>query len=246
MGNDKGAVTPPPAGGLGGENQDKNAQADATECERNAGTFCNGVGMKVYASFFLVIAFAVALALLIPQFRQSGMLTLNNVTANTTIYMLNIPIKPLLITPLEGVSLFAVIYLFAQIVERIVEPFSDLKVFQSSHEIEQKSSEIDLREAKIKKMLEDKDKQYTDIKWQKSALDYVSKHKSKMDALRKVQLWAFSSILGVIICYSTIGLFELSGIPILHFWDALFSGMLIGGGTKSLHDLISSIEKKGK
>lgn len=191
MGNGKEnrAQPKPPAGTPDSGDQDLKLKNDCAECKGDCERFCKGVEKEVIKLFVLFILAAAAVFLIFFPFRQSGMLTFNNSTANATlINIFNSPIKPSLIKPVEGVGLFAVIYLFAQITERIVEPFSDLKYFQSSNEIKQKSSEIDLREAKIKKMLEDKDKQYFNIKIQKNALDYVSKHKSNMETLRNTQL----------------------------------------------------------
>jgi hypothetical protein len=206
------------------------------------------VGANIIISALFVLFAVWVLYSGVPSFRQSGLLTINKTIANMTsvVYPFNTQIRPSLIKPVEGIGLFAVIYLFAQLIERVVELFSEWSwVFLSSQAIEQKKMEIDLRETKIKKILEVRNNQYKDVKVQKNALDNVSKSKACMETIRKARLWAFSSLLGAILCYVFIGLFELAGIPIAHIWDALFSGILIGGGTKSLHDLITYVEKNG-
>jgi hypothetical protein len=62
---------------------------------------------------------------------------------------------------------------------------------------------------------------------------------------RAVSLWCLASGIGIVLCYVTIGLLQVVGVSFSlstlngHFWDAIISGFIVGGGTKPLHDLIN-------
>jgi hypothetical protein len=67
---------------------------------------------------------------------------------------------------------------------------------------------------------------------------------------RAISLWAYSSGLGILLCYLTIGLFQVTGIIsgtslASHLGDSIISGIIIGGGTKPLHDLINLFDTAG-
>ncbi|MGA8904440.1 MAG: hypothetical protein WB661_05460, partial [Candidatus Bathyarchaeia archaeon] len=62
-------------------------------------------------------------------------------------------------------------------------------------------------------------------------------------AQRAFTIWGFSSLLGILLAYFTFGLFQIVGITFTgglwgHAFDAILSGVIIGGGTKPLHDVI--------
>jgi hypothetical protein len=69
--------------------------------------------------------------------------------------------------------------------------------------------------------------------------------KDDKNKARAVSLWCLASGIGIILCYLTIGLLQVVGVSFAlstnggHFWDAIISGVIIGGGTKPLHDLIN-------
>ncbi len=108
-----------------------------------------------------------------------------------------------------GVNTFAIFYIMAQFVERVVEPFSEYPRFGSS-----------------------------------SSTDDNEKF------ARALSIWGFASLLGMLLCYFTIGLFQVVGVSFSdaaitgHTLDAILSGVIIGGGTKPLHDLIALLETK--
>jgi hypothetical protein len=122
-------------------------------------------------------------------------------------YLYNYTVYKTLITPpttvTTGVSIYAVLYLIAQIDERIVELFSYSEFFGARN------------------------------------------NKKR----RTVTLWFLASTIGILLCYATTGLFEIINISFSidsHLVDAILSGLVVGGGTKPLHDLISSVEKGSK
>jgi hypothetical protein len=113
-----------------------------------------------------------------------------------------------------SVSIFAIIYILAQFDERLVDPFSNTEWFGYNP------------------------KDSTDQSQQTEA-----------DTLRKqarvISLWCFASGVGIVLCYFTVGLLQVISIPAAsasnlgHLGDSILSGIVIGGGTKPLHDLIN-------
>jgi hypothetical protein len=108
------------------------------------------------------------------------------------------------ITPQMGISVFAVTYLMAQFIERIVEPFSE-------------AGQGEEKEKKKKKRPEKK--RFGDTRM----IKYLSRKKGgtdeveqtvldRMKTKRVISMWGLTSFLGILLCYVTVGLFELSGI----------------------------------
>lgn len=121
-------------------------------------------------------------------------------------------------------SIYAIFYLLAQFDERLVEPFSNTRWFGYS------SSD------------------QTDDSQKKAAPNAKPKTTPVDDATKQariVALWCFASGIGIVLCYVTVGLLQVVGVTAAgssnlgHLGDAVFSGLIIGGGTKPLHDLIN-------
>lgn len=72
--------------------------------------------------------------------------------------------------------------------------------------------------------------------------DVMSKRQAEMKALI---LFLVGSVLGGVICFvGKVNLFALCGLPLSSDTLAyLLSGICVGGGSKPLHDLISSLSK---
>jgi len=123
------------------------------------------------------------------------------------------------IPAITGVSLFAVFYLMAQFDERVVELLSNLPGFGES----QKD-----KVAKGKTL---------------------TKPEQELQHARTVAIWCFASTIGIVLCYLTIGLFQMVSVVFTeggHSVDAILSGVIVGSGTKPLHDLVGYIETKNK
>jgi len=146
----------------------------------------------------------------------------------------------------EGISVFAVSYLMAQFIERAVEPFSEIKL--------QKKSEAKL--FSDTEMIDDLREMIDSLSEKKGKLE-AEKKLEKYEAKRVIAMWGLASFLGILLCYFTVGLFEIVGVsfqPLAvasrtitgHTFDSILSGMIVGGGTKPLHDLIGYIEKEKK
>jgi len=163
--------------------------------------------------------------------------------------------------PVQGVSIFAVVYLEAQFIERIVEPFSE----QGGSKQEQsapKGSTANPPQKTSNDPLNKGVQLFGD--WQKiDKLEYQAAHpktkggpglspedSEKLNQLktqRAISLWGFSSLLGILLSYFTMGLFQLVGTTFVwglwgHAIDSIFSGVIIGGGTKPLHDVIEYLQ----
>ena len=141
-------------------------------------------------------------------------------------YLLWKYVKPEVFTPVQGVSIFAALYIFAQCIERIIEPFTS---FLGSA----------------------KDDAGTKFKKKAALQQFASAPSAKTRALvakvrrnRAVITWAIASLLAML-ASGGLGIFllrtvGLKGAPV---WvDILVTGLAIGSGTKPLHDLISNLQ----
>jgi hypothetical protein len=196
-------------------------------------------------------------------------------------------VQPLIEEPVklvQGVSIFAVAYLDAQFIERIVEPFTMLGG-DSDRSNAGKADGSDRSSGSKKSNDSTTSNESTKIRvfgnWQEiGRLEQLEqfgqtaatvrtvrtsqKEQHEQQALetqltllkneRMFSIWGFSSFLGMLLAYFTFGLFAIVGITINpigavtgHAFDAIISGVIIGGGTKPLHDVIEYLQDpKGK
>jgi hypothetical protein len=123
-----------------------------------------------------------------------------------------------------GISIFAVFYIMAQLIERIVDPFSNTHFFGVKSITEPKDGQVASGEA-----------------------DAIS----SFNNARIISLWLAASALGILLCYFTVGMLGIIGFTFSisplqgHLVDAIISGLIIGGGTKPLHDLINLFDVSG-
>jgi hypothetical protein len=126
-----------------------------------------------------------------------------------------------------GVSILAILYILAQFDERLIDPFSNTKHF--GH-LDQDGAG---HKAAGHKAAGD------------SAGDRTNSDADKYKQARIASMWCLASDVGVILCYLTVGLLQVTGIlstpssNLGHLGDAILSGITIGAGTKPLHDLIN-------
>lgn len=137
--------------------------------------------------------------------------------------------------PAEGIGVFALVYVLAQAVERLVEFVLTL---------------LDRVAVKADKELATttKAKAITALSAQPADTAAASTEKTKArSAESDTQALAFGLAIGIafIACgYFEVGLLGLIGVANLEGWaDRLVSGLIIAGGSKPLHDLISKIQK---
>jgi hypothetical protein len=184
----------------------------------------------------------------------------------------------------DTISLFAVFFILAQAIERIVELISEseylilfkIPMFFLSHHrskgeeyrskgekqnfLEEKKK-IDEYDRKIKdwqkivdnsidklidKITSDINLQNTIKKYQQDIVD-AENQKNKKEMERIVGLWFWASVLGLALCLVlNIGFLKTIGMPIPPGFDTLdyvVSAIVVGSGTKPLHDIIGYIEK---
>lgn len=171
-------------------------------------------------------------------------------------------IKDIIINPMEGISIFAIFYFIAQFSERVTEPFSNIIFENSPIKIEKNKRKITAFEMKINEAL--KINPDADVQEWEEKIEKLSKENSDESNKRIVMLWFVASFIGVVFTAVTFGLFKIVGAacnsciqpnswyPLSwnsfffnpHVLDSFISGMIIGGGTKPLHDIISYIEKQ--
>lgn len=147
-------------------------------------------------------------------------------------------------TVVQGVTIFAVVYFITQLIERIVELISGFHpLFKDTRKIEKLRAEVDQKNSQIKENF--KNCLNADVEDAKTTLEELMEKRDCLESSRKSRLWAVASGIGIIFSYIFIGLFALVGITTIPHWvDVLISGIILGGGSKPLHDLISNMEKK--
>jgi hypothetical protein len=129
-------------------------------------------------------------------------------------------------------GVFALMYIAAQATERLLEPISAF-VLDPEHARDQ--MEVALADAMNAP---------EDANLLQAAAD-AREHFEQRQRVRAFVLWAAATVVGML-ASASIGLYLLAGIATDHRppapVDILVTGLVIGGGTKPLHDLISRIE----
>lgn len=126
----------------------------------------------------------------------------------------------------EGLSPFAAIYVAAQALERLLEPFSGWVLGNTKAQAKSK-----LLSARANDNVQEEIGARRELK--------------AVRADRAIFFWAVATVLAMF-ASATAGLFllHLIGVAGAPSWmDILVTGLAIGGGTKPLHDLIARIEK---
>jgi hypothetical protein len=164
----------------------------------------------------------------------------------------------------SGISVFAIQYIDAQLIERLVEPLSEISItnwnlFGNTQDIKDKKSRISGYQEQIRVLVASQVTTSThamsaQIKDLEGVKDIDSKALDPQATRRMVSFWGFNSLLGMVLVYYTVGFFATLGNPLRTIsmlgmtvtgpaLDAMISGVIVGGGTKPLHDLIKTLEK---
>jgi hypothetical protein len=142
--------------------------------------------------------------------------------------------EPIPYVPAAGVTAFAPLYIFAQAIERILEPFSQYLGGASGPAGQSVGKETAM--ANVLTAIADGQAQAA-ADW-KRIVDQVRKNTA-------VITWAVATVLGTLAS----GLFGVFLVKAIGFRgmppevDMIVTGLAIGSGTKPLHDLISNIQK---
>ena len=136
--------------------------------------------------------------------------------------------------PVEGISVFALVYVLAQGVERLVELALSL---------------VDSVANKVGKQVAPTTKAQAlrAVAAAPTARGGSDEKETVLSAESDPHALAFGLPLGIafVACgYFEVGLLELIGVTGIDAWvDRLVSGLIVAGGAKPLHDLISKIQK---
>jgi hypothetical protein len=147
----------------------------------------------------------------------------------------------------DGITLFAVFYIVAQAMERLVEPLSELNIpnFGSRKKVEKNK-----RDRKKRDVLNALATGTTSQQVQDNA-DDAADHQAKADQIEantKVLIWAIASFFSMLLS-GALGLYllEVIGVKGAPAWlNILVTGLAVGGGTAPLHKLITLMEKKSE
>jgi hypothetical protein len=164
-------------------------------------------------------------------------------------------------TPVEGLTIFAVFFVAASAIERLIEP---LTLFYG----QDKKADLDAKAAAAKKAVDAAYAAQTaylnadaaDTATAKAAfdtaktaastaLDEAASAKGKASAIsgnRAVVVWASASAIGIVAA-SFLKLYLLKQVGIAsppRSMELLATGLIIGAGTKPMHDLVKLIEKR--
>lgn len=151
----------------------------------------------------------------------------------------------------EGFASFAVIYIVAQAVERLVQPFT----YFLGKAGEKKEAEKGLAGAEkdqVRALLEE------DPNRAVTAAAKKAEEEEKLEGIqasRALLFWALATAISLLVCGRLgLGLIQSvaevtggddGGVPDwFRNWDVIITGLAIGAGTKPLHDLISFVQSK--
>ena len=142
------------------------------------------------------------------------------------------------VTPVEGLTIFAVFFVGAQAIERLLEPFSLLLVGKKGEAAEAASD--------ANKAAADSGKDEEAVRGLVKVAAEKKAAVADESTTKTVVFWAIATCVGA---FATAGfhLYFLStiGIHTPTLWvEILGSALILGAGTKPLHDLVKLIEKK--
>jgi hypothetical protein len=154
-------------------------------------------------------------------------------------------------TPVAGISVFAAMYVVAQVIERLQEPFvpwvgrapSKVDQPEGSSKIVDKASAHATRDKKVVEAINNPG----DAGMAKRAAE-AQRVVDQIRANLTLVLWGSSSALAMLFS-GLFGLYLLKGIGVFDsptWLDIAITGLAVGGGTKPLHDLITNISESKK
>jgi hypothetical protein len=139
-------------------------------------------------------------------------------------------------------NVFAVFYVVAQVIERVLEFIKN-----SSGVYDETRANIETAERRIedqKKIIERAREAGEDLEKHYGKLNELLKAKNKMDNKMVIDFFVYSSGLGILVCWLLhVRFLTLLEVPAHPWLDTLITGLVVGSGTKPLHDLIKYIEK---
>jgi hypothetical protein len=133
-------------------------------------------------------------------------------------------------TPGPDISIFAILYILAQGIERVLEPLTPAFGGAEGKSKDEAANERDAALAADAPNLE--------LAAQMQALV------NRIRRNRAIIVWGAASLLAMLACGAFgIRLLAIAGFDVPIFWDLAITGLAVGSGSKPLHDLISNIQK---
>lgn len=152
--------------------------------------------------------------------------------------------SPTAFTPLDGFSALALFYIVAQAIERMIEPFTNLVTAKPTPDAPGKSkaeaaSERSLALAQAYAAAPDATQAFVEAaaRWQRVV--------DEIRANTALYAWGVATALGAL-ASGFLGLYLMQAVgakAVPNWLDVVVTGLIVGGGSKGLHDLISKIEK---
>jgi hypothetical protein len=172
-------------------------------------------------------------------------------------YYLDANTKDVVLKVSEGFSLFAIFYVFAQSLERLLEPVSrqwdaQEKVPEKENAKAQADARLRIAEAAAASaiVMPDGDPGAHEAAAEAAAGTKANADRSlaKVRANKEVVLWGVATAMAALVC-GALGLRFLETIVTVdstagfRLMDLILTALVIGSGTKPLHDLIDRIQK---
>jgi hypothetical protein len=151
-------------------------------------------------------------------------------------------------TPPDGVSIFALFYIAAQAIERLLEPLANFYGTTKATADDDGGKPASATKARYTKSqaVKERDKALAtpdaavaaaEAAWWQEMIEQIRRNTAT--------LWAIASMLGMIVA-GWLGLLLLHAVQAPHaprWFDIIVTGIVVGGGTKPLHDLIENVQK---
>jgi len=149
-------------------------------------------------------------------------------------YLFDNASKGISFTPPTGVGIFALFYVVAQVIERLQEPFTPSVDAPKAGE---EGTRLNKRKARA--LLES-----AIAGGDATEAANAQRNVDQIRANTTVLLFGTSALLAMLACgYLKAGFMQTVGVTGLTVWiEVLLTGLVVGGGTKSLHDLISNLQ----
>jgi hypothetical protein len=144
--------------------------------------------------------------------------------------------------PVDGLTIFAVFFVAAQAIERLLEPFASWLDPKMNDEVEKAKAEAENTFADY--LARPKDISAVTSKMNEAAQKKVCALKSR--ANRKIVFWAVATAIAILAA-AGLKLYFLQTMGIgrtPRALDIIATGLIIGAGTKPLHDLVTMISAK--
>lgn len=148
--------------------------------------------------------------------------------------------------PQPDISAFAVLFIFAQAIERALEPltkFSETVGLDKEGAVKERDQAVEaLHTAVATEKAEEEKKQ--EIGDKLANLATKQRNVDQVRANLAVLVWAIASVVAMAVC-GAFGVLLLTaiGLDAPEWFDIVVTGLAVGSGTKPLHDLISNVQK---